>query len=822
MRVQEQILSPRYGGPIIGAIHDYVTAAHLLTRKDTLIEREDAWQLLLAGNYEGELPRPAIQFMENDQLQEFWGGKQIFSLMLPSDTNISTRTRTCRADHTCTKEACESDDYLIIRNGVLYTGTIDRKAIGADESESVLHVVVKDHGSDRAREFIDSLMQLLLKYLSHIGFSMGFSNIVIPDDAKRQIRIMIEKTERKVEELIEAFENGQLSALPGKTLRETLEMKIMGELSKVRDNTGAVSRRHLGMDNTAVIMATTGARGTPLSITQMAACVGQQSIRGERILRGYRNFSLPHFKRGDIKAAARGFVSSNYREGLDPIEFFFHAMGGREGLVDTAVRTSTSGYLQRRLVNALQDLYVNYDYAVRTAEGEIVQLLYGEDGVDPMKSFHGKAVDIDAIADEVLLYRDKNATETFKFDEFFIKEEISKYRFPDNIQKELFDKILMLRDISREDIIKIANEVYESFQRSLAEPGEAIGTVAAQSIGEPGTQMTLKTFHFAGVAELNVTIGLPRLIEILDARKNPASPYMKIYMDEVHAKDSEKAKEIQQKIELTTVDKISSNIAVDMAMMRIQVLIDPELMEDKGVTPELIIEKLQKLKKGEITFKDNIITIEAGSTDIDELYKLQEKVQETQLKGIKDISKVILVKEPTIGEWVLYSEGSNLAEVISVPGVDPTRISTNNLQEILETLGVEAARSGLVREAMQVLEEQGLEVDIRHIILVADLMTQHGNLRQIGRHGISGEKESVLAKASFEVTVKHLLESAAYGKLDQLRGITENVIIGQIIPVGTGTVELIMMPGQAGRTVTEEQEQEDVEFDEDFDEDFDF
>jgi len=821
MRVQEQILSPRYGGPIIGAIHDYVTAAYLLTRKETLIDREDTWQLLLAGNYEGKLPRAAVQYNKDGVFYQYWTGKQIFSLMLPGDVNISTRTRTCHAERVCKKEACETDDYLVIRDGNLYSGTIDRKAIGADESESVLHVVVKDHGSDRAREFIDSLMQLLLKYLSHIGFSMGFSNIVIPDDAKRQIKIMIQKTELKVEQLIESYENGQLAALPGKTLRETLEMKIMGELSKVRDNAGSVARKYLGMDNTAVIMAVTGARGTPLSITQMAACVGQQSIRGERILRGYRNFSLPHFKRGDIRAGARGFVKSNYREGLSPIEFFFHAQGGREGLVDTAVRTSTSGYLQRRLVNALQDLYVNYDYAVRTAEGEIVQLLYGEDGVDPMKSFHGRAVDISTIIDEVLMASTSDKADDKGLDDFFIHEEISKYRFPYNVEQELYESVKNVRNASKQDIINIISEVNESFQRSLAEPGEAIGTVAAQSIGEPGTQMTLKTFHFAGVAELNVTIGLPRLIEILDARKNPASPYMKIYLDEEHNKDKNKAKEVLQKIELTTVDKVSSNIAVDMALMRIQIVLDPELMKDKGVTPELVVEKLKSLKKGQINVEKNIVTLESVSTDIDELYKMQEKVQEVQLKGIKDISKVILVKEPNINEWVLYSEGSNLAEVIAVAGVEPSRISTNNIQEILETLGVEAARTALVREAMQVLEEQGLEVDVRHILLVADIMTLNGSLRQIGRHGISGEKESVLAKASFEVTVKHLLESAAYGKLDKLRGITENVIIGQIIPVGTGTVELIMMPGQIGPEPAEEAAIDEEEFDEDFEDDFD-
>jgi DNA-directed RNA polymerase subunit A' len=397
MRVQEQILSPRYGGPIIGALHDYVSAAFLLTRKKTLISKEDVWQLLLTGNYEGELPPPAIAHPS-----ELWTGKQVFSLLLPPDVNVTTKSRTCRKNEVCKGELCENDSYVYIRSGQLLAGVIDRRAIGADESESVLHVVVKDHGSDRAREFLDSLTQMLLEFLSHEGFSLGFSNINMPEEGKKRIQVLIAEKEKDANDMIDAYRRGELEPLPGKSLEETLEMRIMSVLAKARDSAGAVANDYMGISNSAVVMASTGAKGTQLNIAQMAACVGQQSIRGERILRGYRKRSLPHFQKNDIGPVARGFVRANYRTGLSPTEFFFHAQGGREGLVDTAVRTSTSGYLQRRLVNALQDLHVNYDIIVRTTEGDVVQLKYGEDGVDPMKSYHGRPVDIDTIIEEVI------------------------------------------------------------------------------------------------------------------------------------------------------------------------------------------------------------------------------------------------------------------------------------------------------------------------------------------------------------------------------------------------------------------------------------
>ena len=368
-------------------------------------------------------------------------------------------------------------------------------------------------------------------------------------------------------------------------------------------------------------------------------------------------------------------------------------------------------------------------------------------------------------------------------------------RFPKSIRTSLYQKLSVVTKLNKKVVKKILDSVEDAYLRSLVEPGEAIGTVAAQSIGEPGTQMTLKTFHYAGVAELNVTLGLPRLIEILDARKNPASPYMTVYLEPKFAKDKEKAQEVQRMIELSTVESISDDITVDLALMQIQITLNNVLMTDKGISPELVVEKLSKLKKGEVLNNQNEIIVDSKDLTIDEIYKLNEKIRDLKLKGVKGISRVIMSRDQELDEWVLYTAGSNLPDVLSIPGVDPTRIKTNHIQEIRDTLGIEATRQAIIDEATAVLQEQGLDVDIRHIMLVSDIMTQDGSLRQIGRHGISGEKESVLARASFEVTVKHLLNSAARGERDKLRGITENVIIGQIIPLGTGTVDLIMWPG---------------------------
>ncbi len=397
MRVQEQILSPRFGGPIIGALQDYISAAFLLTRKSSLFTETRVNQLLATAGYSGELPPPAIL-----NPVKLWTGKQIFSVFIPGGISLSFKANICRKCKVCTKEDCEYDSYVVIRDGELIFGVVDERAFGAGEADSLFHRIIKEKGPTTARKFLDSVGRLLVRLITDRGFTMGLDDVSLPREVEQRIKIILEKANEKVEQLIETYRRGELDANPGQTLLETLEQRIQATLAEARDSAGAVAGEHLGLENAAVIMAQTGARGSRLNLSQMAAVVGQQSVRGGRISRGYQGRTLPHFERGDLGARARGFVTSSYKSGLDPIEYWFHAAGGREGLVDTAVRTSTSGYMQRRLMTALQDLKVESDGTVRTAPGRIVQFRFGDDGVDPSKSDHGRSVNIDIAIEKVL------------------------------------------------------------------------------------------------------------------------------------------------------------------------------------------------------------------------------------------------------------------------------------------------------------------------------------------------------------------------------------------------------------------------------------
>ena len=379
--------------------------------------------------------------------------------------------------------------------------------------------------------------------------------------------------------------------------------------------------------------------------------------------------------------------------------------------------------------------------------------------------------------------------------------ELAKQRLPKQIYEELEMKLKETTSkygLTPEEAKKIIEYVLQEYDNSLIEPAEPVGTVAAQSIGEPGTQMTLRTFHYAGVREFNVTLGLPRFIELVDAKKEPSTPIMYIYLDEEHRYDEQKAREVARRIEFTKIVNVASEVDIDLVNFSIVVRLDPVMLEDKGVSIDQVKKTLERLKIGEIEQSgDDPYTIIirlplTESISIMDLQKKREKVLNAKIKGIRKIRRVVIQRVGN--EYVLVTEGSNLKEVLNVPGVDPTRTITNSIKEIEEVLGIEAARAALIREMKNVLDEQGLDVDIRHLILVADIMTQTGRIRQIGRHGVSGEKLSALARAAFEMTVQNLYEAAASGEEDKLLGVAENVIVGGIINVGTGMVEVYMSP----------------------------
>jgi DNA-directed RNA polymerase subunit A' len=782
MQVQDQILSPRYGGPIIGAIRDFITAAYLLTEKSTRLTKREVNRLLAAAGYQGTIPEPAVK-----EPEPLWTGKQIFSLFLPEGLNFMLKASICERCPTCLREGCEHDAYVVVKNGILERGVIDKNSIGAERSESLYHRIVKDYGTEAGRQFLNSISRLLTEFISLRGFTYSLDELDLSEAARRKIDSAIDERERKVRELIESYHQGTLTRLPGQTLEESLEIYIMNELAKARDEAGEIADEYFGMDNHGIIMTRTGARGSALNIGQMTACLGQQAVRGKRIFRGYRNRALSHFKEGDQSPSARGFVSASYRDGLNPLEFFFHAMGGREGLVDTAVRTQTSGYMQRRLINALEYLKVEHDGTVRDSQGDIVEFRYGEDGIDPAKSDHGKAVNIERLVERLSISFGKGEAVSKEY----IDEQLGKAggSLTPLLVSEIREQALKAK-LTPEAVGRLIEITKDNYKSALVEPGEAVGIIAAQSIGEPGTQMTLRTFHYAGVKEQNVTLGLPRLIEIVDARRKPSTPIMTIYLDEEH-RNREAATMIAQQLVFTTVEDISSSVTIDPLRAAVLVHLSPDKMKSSGVTQEDLAGKFE-VPGSTSEVNGNIVIVQPK--DPKNLQKVLEKVSTIHIKGISGIRRALV--SDTGKEWVISTDGSNLPKVMRIPGIDTTRTTTNNVHEIAETLGIEAARNKLIQEAQGVLEEQGLDVDARHVMLVADIMTLTGEVYQIGRHGVSGKKASVIARAAFEITVPTLVEAASKGTVDMFKGVTESVIVGQNIPVGTGIIEIYMRPGK--------------------------
>jgi DNA-directed RNA polymerase subunit A' len=398
MRVQEQILSPKFGENIIGAIQDHITGMYLLTHQNPQFNETQALDLLRATSID-ELPAPDGT---DEEGKAYWTGRTVFSELLPDDLNL---------EFTGTV-----GEPVVIEDGQLVEGTIAEDEVGEFGGE-IVDTICKVYSNTRARVFINEVATLAMRAIMHFGFSIGIDDESVDERAEEQIDEAIQNAYERVEKLIETYEAGELESLPGRTVDETLEMKIMQTLGKARDSAGDIANDHLDESNPAVVMAESGARGSMLNLTQMAGCVGQQAVRGERINRGYEDRTLSHFERNDLSADAHGFVESSYREGLDPKEFFFHAMGGREGLVDTAVRTSKSGYLQRRLINALSELETQYDGTVRDTGDKVVQFEFGEDGTSPVKVSSDEANDIDVerIADRIMEAEFDSAAEREEF-----------------------------------------------------------------------------------------------------------------------------------------------------------------------------------------------------------------------------------------------------------------------------------------------------------------------------------------------------------------------------------------------------------------------
>jgi len=376
----------------------------------------------------------------------------------------------------------------------------------------------------------------------------------------------------------------------------------------------------------------------------------------------------------------------------------------------------------------------------------------------------------------------------------YLEEQLDTLK-KDGIPEDLIEKIrekLIDEDLEEEQLEYLLNKIYINFTNALVETSEPVGTVAAQSIGEPGTQMTLRTFHYAGVEEFSVTQGLPRLIEIVDARRFPSTPQMTIYLESPYSESEEKAIDVHNRIEQIRIEQITHDVDLDFVNWNIVINLIPEICEKKGIEINEIPEILKRYKKkGTIKHEGNSIIIDPGIEDLQSLQKLREKILKKVVKGIRGVKRGLLTPSDDGKEWIIKTEGTNMQSVIQIEGVDITRTVSNHIHEIEKLYGVEAARQMIILESQKVLEQQGLDVDLRHLLILADLMCYSGSIQSIGRHGISGSKSSVFARAAFEVTVNQLLDAGLYGEEERLLGIPENVIVGQISPIGSGRVAVM-------------------------------
>ncbi|XP_076056979.1 RNA polymerase III subunit A [Oratosquilla oratoria] len=840
MGVTSNLVTPRHGALIIGATQDFLTGSYLLTQKDQFFDYEHACQLIgsiLAGkeaSYRINLPPPAIM-----KPRKLWTGKQLFSLVLrpnksfPVMCNLTTR----RKDYTKGEELCTNEAWVIVRNSELLAGAVDKALLGSGSKKNIFYVIQKDFGKVFAADTMWRVARISTQFLMNRGFSIGIGDVMPGTGLLKRKHQLLDEGYVKCDGFISQLKEGTLHCQPGCSAEETLEQLILKELSNIRDKAGKACVMELHKTNAALIMAISGSKGSFINISQMIACVGQQAIGGKRVPNGFEDRALPHFEHHSKVPAAKGFVSNSFFSGMNPTEFVFHTMGGREGLVDTAVKTSETGYMQRRLVKSLEDLYVAYDMTVRNSTQDIIQFKYGGDGLDPTE-LEGTTgpVDLERVLDHI---RAKNqfkneeplagsdivplatnylAEDAFKELSKEFKDEITKFlekyakrvdrlhsRLVPTIKSDKTPPVMKhLERLTFSQLVHFLNSCLDRYQAAIMEPGTAVGALCAQSIGEPGTQMTLKTFHFAGVAAMNITLGVPRILEIINASRCISTPIITAKLE--HDTDPEKARQVKGRIEKTMLGEVCEYVKevflqddcfllLKLAMERIRLL---KLEVDANSIKYSIYTSKLKVKDTDVCVEsDTIITVRPSKTKASSMYyqlqHLKQHITNVIIKGLPSVNRAVINMNDGGGtpHYELLVEGDNLREVIATYGVKGTKCTSNNTYEVFSTLGIEAARATIIREITVTMETHGLSVDHRHIMLLADLMTCRGQVLGITRHGLSKMKESVLMLASFEKTADHLFDAAYHGQNNPISGVSDCIIMGKPMNIGTGVFKLL-------------------------------
>ncbi|RWS14621.1 DNA-directed RNA polymerase III subunit RPC1-like protein, partial [Dinothrombium tinctorium] len=829
MGTKNNIITPRNGEPLIAAIQDFITGGFLLTHKDSFFDRSQTVQLISVILSHGKidrirLPKPCIM-----KPLALWSGKQIFSLILKPHKNegININLKT-KGRNYCGhgEEFCVHDSYILIRNSELLSGTMDKQTLGSGSKTNIFYIILRTINGDEAGNAMWRLARVASFYLANRGFSLGIDDVTPTHGLLAEKKKLLVDGYQKVEEYIQNLKEGKLDPQPGRSAEETLETMILKELSVIRDHAGKSCLKELAKSNAPLIMAMCGSKGSLINVSQMVACVGQQAIRGGRVPNGFGDRSLPHFGHGDRSPLAKGFVENSFYSGLTTTEFFFHTMAGREGLLDTAVKTAETGYMQRRLVKALEDLVSHYDGSVRNSRGDVIQFIYGDDSLDPaamedsdkpvsMAPMLQNIIAAYPCHDEVPLDAneivefvssqlnnwDTSISDCFKHEVTSFIEEFSRKltafrnRYS-HIQNQ--GAVKQVYRVTKNQLTHFLDSLKDKFLRAKLEPGTAVGAICAQSIGEPATQMTLKTFHFAGIASMNITQGVPRIKELINATKSISTPIITAAL--LNFASGEYARAVKMRLEQTTLGEVCEYIEevilpddyfimIKLYLQRIKLL---RLEVNVSSVADSIMKGL-KLPAQRITIvsDDRIVCRSAMPS---ELWQLKESLSGVVIKGIPSIKRaaIRIDNSTAIQKHYLMIEGEGLRNVMATYGVDPRYTYSNNIIEVSQTLGIEAARTMIIKEIKSTMENHGISIDVRHLKLLADTMTYRGEVLGITRFGLAKMKESSLMLASFEKTADHLFDAAYYGQEDPILGVSESIISGIPMRLGTGFMDLIL------------------------------
>jgi DNA-directed RNA polymerase II subunit RPB1 len=888
--VLRQIVSPRTNAAIISVFQDTQTGIYRLSQPEVLIPEHIAMNIL------SRMKKPLSTYIrQNKNLS----GQDVISSALP---------------------AIDFAGKVSVKNGKLVKGILNKGAF-ASTTEGLVHMIYSDFGPDRAGQFINDIQNIVTKYNLFTGFSVGPSDLATNKETDDVIKRTLADGRQKVSDILSDVHAGKFLNGSGRPDGEELENQILNALKTVASTIGDESMKSLPKTNRMVQMVDSGAKGSALNITQMLGLLAQQQVAGKRIQYTLQDRTLPHFTKFDDGMESRGFVENSFISGLRPAEFFFHAMGGREGLIDTAVKTSDSGYIQRRLVKTMEDLHVTYDGTVRNVNGSIFQHQYGGDGIDSVytenqtielavmsmeqlyKEFGASKDDFASVVngdigesppdlvEELLKDRDSLVKNVFRFKkgssvmapvplkrlcEKFNNPYATKTNLtPDYVVAELKKfceqqwlshnklfhillryylapkKSIIKMRLSRDMFDELLTEIRYRYIKSRVHPGEMVGTLAAQSIGEPTTQLTLNTFHSAGTAKANATAGVPRIVELLGASHNPKNPGNIVYLDPSISGSQVAAISKMKDIQKTTLrditksvriyhdpNPLSSNSAVQedreilktyekFSVTQGNTCLSPWIMRLELDTMEMAARQIIDMTIIQTKIENNkvlrvfscvhtdtnspdkmVLRIVFGSDIVKNVLSLrfiEDKLLDTVLRGVEGIGRVFvreindeLIYDDKVGgytpqkQYVLDAEGTNLLDLATVPNVDPLRNWSNDIHEILDVFGIEAVRISLYEEFSEVFKSGGETVNYHHMITLVDTMTYLGRIMEANRFGMNKGENGVLAKSSFEETSKILFNAALSADFDNMKGVSANIMFGQKPPCGTGFVDILV------------------------------